>query len=479
MDRIKAAAALIKKIFHSTLIWSVCLLLIVFACVLAFLTINLRSEIRSQIIDRDADVLYSVSLMEMASLESRGKALLNSSDLKLTKVLPPLVRSSELRGVIGLRVFDQDGRFLFSLPDNLAPADLKLQEVSHISGKNTLSRFHPRVWLNTLFADPFSELINSPVPLLEVLIPLHTPRSTKVFGVAQYWIDGDSTREQFDLLDKRLFFEAQIIFWGTSLLIVFILSWAFRTLQKSNRLLEKRTKGLQAANRELTITAKTSAIGAISANLIHGIKNPLAGLMEFMANQEMLKRDEEPDGNGDWEVAAETTRHIHDLIHELIALIREEENDQEQYDLSMIDVCDMVNEKARIHLVNTKVSFEIDPAPEFILPNRTGNLTKLILDNLVQNAIEASLPDGKALVRFKPRNTGLQIQIIDHGPGLPDHLKENPFVTCISSKPNGNGIGLAISYHISRYIGAKLSLEYTGKNKTCFSLFLPSELQTL
>lgn len=479
LGSIKNALDGMRIFTQPALVWSAFILLFVFSCVLVFSGLKLRSEIVSQVVSRDAEVLYSISLMELSSIEKQGKFLVSSSGMNLSNVLPPLVRTSELRGVIGLRIFDKKGRVLISIPDTLVPADLTLDELSLVIEKKTFSRFHSKVWLNTIFADPFSELIDTRVPLLEVLIPLHSSNSSDVFGAAQYWIDGNSTKDQFDMLDRRFFYDAQMILGAASLVIFLIIFLAFRKLHKSNVLLENRTRKLQAANRELVLTAKTSAIGAISANLIHGIKNPLAGLMEFITSQEEENHSDSGNGNGEWEIAAQTTKQINDLLHELVTLIREEDND-EQYDLTIKEIIDMVIQKAEHHLGNPGVNIKTDGSvPNLNLPNREGNLARLVLDNLVQNAFEASPAGEDVLICFVNADNGLKIDIIDNGPGLPDYLKNNPFVTCISSKPEGNGIGLAISHHISRYIGARLFLESTQEGKTCFSLFLPLSLQSL
>ena len=51
----------------------------------------------------------------------------------------------------------------------------------------------------------------------------------------------------------------------------------------SNRLV--RRADLARANEELVFAAKTGAVGAISAHLIHGLKNPLSGLEGYVSDR--------------------------------------------------------------------------------------------------------------------------------------------------------------------------------------------------
>ena len=60
------------------------------------------------------------------------------------------------------------------------------------------------------------------------------------------------------------------------------------------------------------------------------------------------------------------------------------------------------------------------------------------------------------------------IHVIDEGPGLPTSIQDNLFSPCQSSKENGSGIGLAISYQLAKHIDAEIILHKTGPDGTCF-----------
>ena len=67
--------------------------------------------------------------------------------------------------------------------------------------------------------------------------------------------------------------------------------------------------------------------------------------------------------------------------------------------------------------------------------------------NLLRNAVEASLPGGQVLMRWRSEGARALIEILDDGPGLPG--SNNLFVPFFTTKPGGSGIGLALVRQIA------------------------------
>lgn len=81
-----------------------------------------------------------------------------------------------------------------------------------------------------------------------------------------------------------------------------------------------------------------------------------------------------------------------------------------------------------------------------------------LLINLVRNAAEATLETGGGVVvAWRERGSYVEIMIEDDGPGIGD--VENLFVPFFTTKPDGSGIGLALSRQIAEAHGGSLSLE--------------------
>jgi len=103
----------------------------------------------------------------------------------------------------------------------------------------------------------------------------------------------------------------------------------------------------------------------------------------------------------------------------------------------------------------TDVQVEADP----------DQLEQLLI-NIVRNAVDATMETGGRVWMDWTRNDGfLQVTVEDEGPGLPD--TSNLFVPFFTTKPQGSGIGLALSRQIAEAHGGTLSLENRTPEKGC------------
>ena len=108
-----------------------------------------------------------------------------------------------------------------------------------------------------------------------------------------------------------------------------------------------------------------------------------------------------------------------------------------------------------------------------VLSNRDANLVMLILENLIQNAVQAT-PAGKSVrLTVADAENGLVFEIADEGSGLPENVRASLFSPCRSTKPGGSGIGLALSKQLATQLGAELSLQTSTPQGSVFRLILP------
>jgi signal transduction histidine kinase len=101
-----------------------------------------------------------------------------------------------------------------------------------------------------------------------------------------------------------------------------------------------------------------------------------------------------------------------------------------------------------------------------------------VLLNLAQNAVEAMGEQGGELrVTALPGPALFALEVADTGPGIPEKVKERLFEPFAgSSKPGGNGLGLAICRELVRAHGGEIELVETSERGTVFRLRLPARL---
>ncbi len=437
-----------------------------------FATLQLRTRIREQIAARDGEVLDAVAFMNLAAdlpeIELLGP--LTDPDNQLGVVL----KTSRLKGVVATRLFDANGNFARAFPPNVRDESLDPRSLQDLRDLKPVSRFRAAVRSSDLFVLEVNTLPDAErtLPLLEVNVPLHTGSDRQLIGIAQFIIEGYSIAAEFSQLDRHLARQALAAFLVGGGILTLTVFWAFRRLRGAQLLLAERTRSLLQANQALALAAKTSAVGAITSHLIHGLKNPLSGLQNLVANLASADADS-PDA--DWQQAIVATRRMQSLINQVVNVLREEEGSA-QFQITLPELAEIVVSKVRPLSLETGVRLATQVKGGAALPNRTANLVALILVNLVQNALQAT-PRGRSvtLLLFDSAEN-LVCEVRDEGPGFPDTLANNLFSPCKSTKEGGSGIGLAISKQLANHLGAALELKSHSAAGCVFALTVPSNV---
>ncbi|HEV8382752.1 MAG TPA: HAMP domain-containing sensor histidine kinase [Gemmatimonadales bacterium] len=119
----------------------------------------------------------------------------------------------------------------------------------------------------------------------------------------------------------------------------------------------------------------------------------------------------------------------------------------------------------RVVALETRRQVTIRPGPNVTIQADGGQLDQLLI-NLVRNAVDATLEaNGAVEVGWETRNGQLDVWVRDEGAGLADTA--NLFVPFYTTKPDGSGIGLALSRQIAEAHGGTLTLSNQATGPGC------------
>ena len=122
-----------------------------------------------------------------------------------------------------------------------------------------------------------------------------------------------------------------------------------------------------------------------------------------------------------------------------------------------------------------ELAVEIDPGLPEVLVDRLQIDT--VLHNLLANAIDAlksaESEQRRISVNATLSSSAVRITVSDTGPGLPPELARGVFRPFTTTKPEGMGLGLAISRSIVENHGGRLTAERTDRG-AALSFTLPA-----
>ena len=442
--------------------------LAVLALIVGFGAFHLRVHLREHLVNRDGEILSTVALAGQYA-NGTGSNLTRRINIPADQLALALDISRMREGTLAVRLFDHEGRFVTAVPPTVEPTTLPPDELTALRQLQPASRFHGEAKLNEQFLIVGPAVSSTEtMPLLEVNIPIHARGQTQLLAAAQLLIDGRPLIREYARIDQHLWAIALGLYAGGAALLSAVLVWAYRRLRRANQQLADRTARLLRANHELSLAAKTSALGSVTAHLIHGLSNPLANLQNLLSANPGKT-------SGEMETVAAATRRMQRLVDEVVRVLGEERVG-EQYELSLEELADVLRHKLAAASETAGVELIVQTQTNVSLNNRTANLTLLILENLVHNALKATAVGRAVRVVFSSSwDGGMLCSIADEGPGMPAELLPRLFTPCRSTHC-GSGLGLAISKQLANQIGAELALKTSSPAGCEFTLKLPAEL---
>lgn len=117
---------------------------------------------------------------------------------------------------------------------------------------------------------------------------------------------------------------------------------------------------------------------------------------------------------------------------------------------------------------------QIVPPNLIIIADRPG--IESVLDNLLNNAVQALTDGGMILVSACRKEGSAVVEVRDTGPGVPQKVQQRLFQPFVSAgKKNGLGLGLASAHRTVTDHGGRMWLHSEPGLGACFAFSLPIE----
>ena len=261
------------------------------------------------------------------------------------------------------------------------------------------------------------------------------------------------------------------------LLIGSLLGFLADREHRKTRLLEKTTMELSAAYDQLQRNVerwkqaeRLSAIGQLSAGLAHEIRTPLAAI-EGAA--ELLRSDRADSALRDEMTAIlqKESKRLNRLLTELLDYAR-----PRRPEFLSIELKPLVDGIVRLlHVQASRKSITLETALPESLPQVQCDPEQLrqVLLNLTLNAIQAADRPGSIHIEAQARDTFIDMEIRDDGPGIPADVRAHLFEPFFTTKHDGTGLGLAVTKTIIESHGGQITVEPNTPRGARFLITIP------
>ncbi len=221
-----------------------------------------------------------------------------------------------------------------------------------------------------------------------------------------------------------------------------------------------------------TQTEKLSALGRMAAGIAHEINNPLAGVLLYSSN--MIKKVPKGDALEEGlQVIIDETIRCRKIIQELLEFSKGREPTKVPTNINDI-IGKALNILENEFLLN-RIDMDKSLAPDLPDIMADGSQMEQVFVNLLLNAVQAVPEGGTIQVKssLNQQESSVSIEVKDNGPGIGRKEQSKIFEPFFSTKPNGTGLGLSVSYGIVRNHQGNISVHSQPGEGTRFLIKLP------
>ncbi|WP_121612227.1 PAS domain S-box protein [Mesobacillus foraminis] len=216
---------------------------------------------------------------------------------------------------------------------------------------------------------------------------------------------------------------------------------------------------------------KLAAVGQLAAGVAHEIRNPLTSMKGYA---EFLQLDEEdPQRREFLDIILDEINRVNNIVEEFMVLAKPKTVELEEKNIVPIlrNIVSLLEFEAR----KRRVKLHFNANNDIVQIECDENRLKQVFLNFIKNGIEA-MPDGGDLyVSAEVENNNIEILIKDTGVGIPPEKLQKigePFYT---TKKEGTGLGLMVSFKIIESHNGKVYIESEQNKGTTFRILLPAK----
>ncbi|MCX7649010.1 MAG: ATP-binding protein [Flavobacteriales bacterium] len=272
---------------------------------------------------------------------------------------------------------------------------------------------------------------------------------------------------------RKLYLQRWLLFSISGLLLIFVLFvWI---LYDRNRRIRHLNQKISEQN--IILLKQQEAYKYIFTTLAHDLRGPLHSL-RMLQELQTMEGNESGGETAFKDLLNERLEAAEETLHSLLNWARLELNIQIPHSgyTPLIKVAEDVVKSLRPQAQEKNIHFEIS-IPQKIAINIPGDFVKIILRNILSNAIKFSPSGEKITILYYPEEKTLRVE--DKGGGMHPEILEKIKKSVVIDNPSedkGQGVGLYISSQIAKRLGLTLGFESHLTEGTLVSIGFPDDI---
>jgi two-component system cell cycle sensor histidine kinase/response regulator CckA len=234
---------------------------------------------------------------------------------------------------------------------------------------------------------------------------------------------------------------------------------------------------LRQARQEMLKTVKLESLGVLAGGIAHNFNNILTAVFGNISLARFQMHDSE-ELNKRLDDAEKAIVRAADLTKQLLTFARGGEPVKK-----IIKLNALLPEAVSFVLQGSNVDCQFDIEEDLGPVEVDAGQFAQVIHNLVLNAVQA-MPQGGTLTvsarnitHSDNANRSVSITLADTGTGIPENTLQRIFDPYFTTKPQGNGLGLATCYSIIKKHGGEIKVESTVGEGTRFIISLQASTQ--
>lgn len=222
---------------------------------------------------------------------------------------------------------------------------------------------------------------------------------------------------------------------------------------------------------EIEFSRRLAAIGRLTSGVAHEVKNPINAIVVHL---ELLKQKLQPWSQGverHMEIISSEVRRLDRVVQTLVDFSRPVDLRLVETDLRQLvsDVLTLASPDFETHAVHVRKKLPVEP----VLANVDADLIKQAVLNIVINGAQAMPEGGTLAVSLGMEGGEAVLSVRDHGTGIPPEIRDKIFNLYFTTKKEGSGIGLAMTYRILQLHSGSIAVQSEVGRGSSFILRLP------